>query len=94
LDDASRMISELSEMDLKGETINLGGLERVTRFELGEMLCSITSLDKNLLEKITTEEIPNYPKVEDVSLNTDKFQSFGLKLRTIEENIAKIIRGN
>jgi dTDP-4-dehydrorhamnose reductase len=94
LKDTSRIISELAEMDIKGETINLGGLERVSRYELGELLCSIAGFDKNLLKKITTEEIPNYPKVEDVSLNTEKLQALGLKPRSIEENIREMIRSN
>ena len=38
------------------------------------------------------DEIPNFPKVEDVSLNIDKLQSLGLKPRTIEENIREMIR--
>ena len=92
LKDASRIISALTEMDIKGETINLGGLEKVSRCELGEILCSIAGFDKNLIQKITMEEIPNFPKVEDVSLNIDKLQSLGLKLKTIEENIREIIR--
>jgi dTDP-4-dehydrorhamnose reductase len=92
--DASRIISALAEMNLKGETINLGGNQRVSRYELGEMLCSIAGFDKNLLEKITMDEIPNYPKVEDVSLNIDKLLLFGLKPTNIEENILKIIRRN
>ncbi len=78
-------------MDIKGETINIGGLERVSRYELGESLCSLLAYDKNLLQKITTDEIPNYPKVEDVSLNIEKLQSLGLKPKTIEENIREII---
>ena len=41
LNDASRIIAHLTEMDLKGETINLGGLERVSRYELGEILCAL-----------------------------------------------------
>jgi dTDP-4-dehydrorhamnose reductase len=92
--DASRLIADLADMDLIGETINLGGLARVSRYNLGEMLCSIAGFDKNLLHKITMDEIPNYPNVADVSLNTDKLQSFGLKPRTIEENILMIIREN
>jgi len=92
LNDAATIITDLAELDVKGETINLGGLERVSRYELGEALCTLAGFDKNLLEKITTEEFLNYPKVEDVSLNTDKLQSLGLKLKTIEENIREIIR--
>lgn len=92
--DASRLITDLAGMDLKAETINLGGLERVSRYELGEMLCSIAGLDRNLLQKITMDEIPNFPKVADVSLNTEKLQELGLRPATIEENIREIIRNN
>ena len=94
LKDTSRIISELAEMDIKGETINLGGLERVSRYDLGEILCSFAGYDKNLLQKSSTNEIPNYPKVEDVSLNTEKLQALGLKPRSIEENIREMIRNN
>jgi dTDP-4-dehydrorhamnose reductase len=94
LKDASRINNELVEMDIKGETINLGGLEKVSRYELGEILCSIAGLDRNLLHQIKMNEIPNYPVVEDVSLNTDKLQLLGLKPRSIEENIVEIIRSN
>jgi dTDP-4-dehydrorhamnose reductase len=94
LKDAANIIVDLAGMDLKGETFNLGGLERVSRYELGEILCSLVGLDKNLIQKITMEDVPNFPKVEDVSLNTEKVQSFGLKPRTVEENIVEIIRNH
>jgi len=92
LKDAANIIIDLVSMDVKSETINLGGSERVSRCKLGEMLCSIAGFDKNLIQKIKMEDIPNFPKVEDVSLNTEKLQSLGLKPRSIEENIKKIIR--
>lgn len=94
LNDASRIILELATMDLKTEIINLGGIERVSRYEMGEILCSLAGFDKHLLQKITMDDIPNFPKVEDVSLNTEKLNSLGLNPRTIEENIAEIIRVN
>ena len=92
LNDASRIIVELASTEIKGEVINVGGLERVSRFELGEILCSLAELDKNLIQKISSDEIPNYPKVEDVSLNIEKLQSLGIKPRTIQENIVKMIK--
>ena len=58
------------------------------------MLCSIAGFDKYLIQKIKMDDIPNLPKVEDVSLNTDKLRSLGMKTRTIEENILEIIREN
>jgi hypothetical protein len=45
-----------------------------------------------LLEKISLNDISELPKVEDVSLNTDKLQAFGFKQMNIEESISKIIR--
>ncbi|MEJ2105395.1 MAG: sugar nucleotide-binding protein, partial [Ignavibacteriaceae bacterium] len=94
LNDASQIIVELASTEIKGEVINVGGLERVSRFELGEILCSLAELDKKLIQKISSDEIPNYPKVEDVSLNTDKLQSLGIKPRTIQENILEILATN
>ena len=91
LSEAAKIIIQLARMDLINETINLGGEERVSRFELGKILCSVADYDKSLLQKINLENVPEVPKVEDVSLNTDKLQSLGIKTKTIEENILKII---
>ncbi len=94
LADSAKIITELTGMDLKNETLNLGGTERVSRYELGEILCSLAGFNKDLLQKITMDENPNFPKVEDVSLNIDKLISLSLKPRSIEENISEIIRSN
>lgn len=89
--EAARIINEIISMDLKSEIINVGGLERVSRFELGERLCRIAGFDKNLLIKITMDEIPELPKVEDVSLNTDKLNTFGIKRKNIDDSINEIL---
>ena len=94
LKDAARIIAALAQMNVKSETINIGGSERVSRFEIAEMLCSIAGFDKNLLQKITMDDVPNFPKVEDVSLNTEKLTALGFRTRSIHENIVDIIRGN
>lgn len=92
LKDAAKIIVDLVGIDIHGETFNLGGLERVSRCELGEILCSLAGLDKNLIQKIKMEDIPDFLKVDDVSLNTDKLQSLGFKTRSIEENIREMIK--
>jgi dTDP-4-dehydrorhamnose reductase len=94
LTDAARIIVELALANLTNETINIGGTEIVSRYEMGEILCSLAGFDKNLLQKITMDDIPNLPKVEDVSLNTEKLISLDLKPRSIEENIVEMIRIN
>ena len=91
LNDASKLVVEIAAMEIKNETINLGGVERVSRFEMGEILCSLAGFDKHLLQKISMDDIPNFPKVEDISLNIEKLQSLGVKPRTINENILDLM---
>lgn len=89
--EAARMISEIVELHIKSETINFAGLNRINRFELGELLCEACGFNKNLLNKISMNEILDYPQVKDVSLNIDKLQSFGIKAKSIEESLMEII---
>ena len=92
LHDAARIIREIIQKDLNNETLNFGGLERVSRFELGEILCDIAKLDKNLVKRISLIDLPNYPAVADVSMNTDKLQAYGIKQQTIEEAILAMLK--
>lgn len=89
--EAARIINEIIANDIKSEIINFGGLERVSRYELGVQLCEIAKFDKDLLIKITMDEVPGLQKVEDVSMNTDKLQSFGIKQKSLDEMILEIL---
>lgn len=90
--EASRMIAEICKLNVKGEIVNFGGSDRASRFEIGEILCKVANLDKNLLEKISMDDFGDYPQVADVSMNTDKLQSYGIKAKEIEESIREIIQ--
>jgi dTDP-4-dehydrorhamnose reductase len=90
--EAARIINELISCDIKSEIINFGGLERVSRYELGEKLCELAELDKHLLTKIEMADMPELQKVEDVSMNTDKLQSFGIKQKSVDEMILEILK--
>ena len=70
--EAARIINELITKNIRSEIINFGGLERVSRYELGERLCEMTNFDKSLLVKIKMDDVPALPKVEDVSMDTTK----------------------
>ena len=91
LQEAVQIITKIVQMDITNKTINLGGVERVSRYEMGEILCSVAGYDKSLLQKITLDDVPQLPKVEDVSLNTDKLQSLGFKQMSIEKSIRSLI---
>lgn len=91
LSEAAKIIGELCNNKIKAEIVNVGGNERVSRAEMGEILSKENGFDKNLIRKISMNELPDYPAVEDVSLNTDKLQSYGIKQKSIEESIKEIL---
>lgn len=85
--DSARMINELIKKDISEEIINFAGNERVSRYELGEILCDRCKFDKNLLIQSTMDEAGILYKVADVSLNIDKLKSFGIQPKSIAESI-------
>lgn len=91
LPEAARLIAELIRKDIRKEIINFGGPERVSRYELAERLCDINGFNKNLLEKIKLDDVPQLPKVEDVSLNIDKMKSFSLEPKSLNEMIKEVV---
>lgn len=91
LDNAALLIRDLIKLDLKDVVLNFGGRERVSRVELGEILCELGNFDNSLIERISMSDIPGIHKVADVSMNTDKLQSAGLLQKSIEESVQKIL---
>lgn len=91
LHNAAELISDLLTPEIYNTTLNFGGLERVTRIELGEMLCEIADFDRSLIIPTSMNDIPGLHKVTDVSMNTDKLNSFGIKQKSIEESLHDIL---
>lgn len=90
--DSARMISELVQRNIYGEIINLAGPERVSRYELGEILCEECGFNKDLLIRSTMEEASILYKVADVSMNIEKLKSFGVYPAEIRHSIRKMFR--
>jgi len=90
--DTARMINQLIQKDIKSEILNFGGLERVSRYELGKILCGVAGFNKNLLVKIRMNDIPDLIKVEDVSMNTEKLQSFGIIPKSISDSLEEMMQ--
>jgi dTDP-4-dehydrorhamnose reductase len=91
--DAARIISQLCQLNIKKEIINLGGKERLSRAQFGRMLCDIAGFNKKLIQKVSMADISGTYKVDDVSLNTAALQSHGIKLKSVKNSI-KIILDN
>ncbi|BDQ04166.1 NAD(P)-dependent oxidoreductase [Ignavibacterium sp.] len=90
--EAARLIDNMLDRNINGEIINFGGPERVSRYELAERLCDIAGFDKKLLIKIKLDDMPELPKVEDVSMNIDKLKSFDLIPKQLDEMIKEVIK--
>ncbi len=91
LHDSARIIGELIEKNISGEILNFAGSERLSRYELGEMVCELSGFNKDLLVKKTMEEAGLTYKVADVSLNTEKLNSCGVYPKNIRDSIQEIL---
>ena len=91
LPEAAKIISKLVKLDIKNEIINMGGKERINRVEMGELLCKATNFDRKLIREISMNDVPGYPIVGDVSMDTSKLQSYGIKLKSVAESIKEIL---
>ncbi|MBI5404423.1 MAG: SDR family oxidoreductase [Ignavibacteriae bacterium] len=89
---AAEVISELAVSDVKEIILNFSGRDRLSRVELGELVCDLAGFDKNLIEKIKMTDVPGFPAVKDVSLDTSLIQSFGFKIKSAEEAIFEILK--
>jgi dTDP-4-dehydrorhamnose reductase len=88
--EAARIIAHLIKSGAAG-IFNMGGIERLSRYELFLKLCKAAGLDESLLIKTKMSEIKGYPAVEDVSMNTEKLQAAGVNINTVEDSIIRII---
>lgn len=90
LHNSAEIIDEIAKSDIKNVTMNFGGSERISRSELGEMVCRKFNFDLDLIEKTSLKESVTKNKVIDVSMNTDMLRSFGFSQMSIEESLEKI----
>lgn len=89
--DAARMIGQIiSRPEIQG-IYNFGGKDRLSRFEMGEILCKIGGFDSSLLIPSSCRDIPNYPAVEDVSLNTEKLGAYGIYAGSYEHEVQTLL---
>ncbi|KAF0212998.1 MAG: dTDP-4-dehydrorhamnose [Ignavibacteria bacterium] len=90
LKESARMIAELITKDVSGETLNFGGAERVSRYDLSKEICSICNFDESLIEPVTMESVNATYKVADVSMNIDKLKRLGIEPKPFGESVKEI----
>jgi dTDP-4-dehydrorhamnose reductase len=91
LPEAASIAVDLIKANFSNEIINFGGSERISRFEMGKMICKIENIDDQLLNPITMDQISGLPIVADVSMDTSKLKSFGINLLSIDESLHNVL---
>lgn len=91
LHDAGRVMDKLIGSDVSNKIMNVGGIERLSRKELGEILCDTAGFDKGLIEPVIMDDIPEVPKVEDVSLDISEIRSLGIEPLPAAEAMKEIL---
>lgn len=76
--EAAEIISKIISQDIKSETLNFGGPSKLNRVELAFMLCDIAGFDQNLINPISMNSIPDFVKVEDVSMDLSRLNILGI----------------
>lgn len=89
---ASEIISQIVNSGIKNITLNFAGPQRVSRYELGELLCKAGGYDETLLKKIYLKDIPTVKPVYDVSLNTTLLRKSGLNQKELFEEILRTLQ--
>ncbi|MCE1163965.1 MAG: sugar nucleotide-binding protein [Bacteroidetes bacterium] len=94
LEIAADMITRMCGMAVRNEIINFGGRDRVSRIEIGELICESAGFDKTCIKPVSCKSAGGLPQVPDVSMNTDKLMKYGLKQRDIADTIDYIVRNH
>ncbi|KAF0151406.1 MAG: dTDP-4-dehydrorhamnose reductase [Ignavibacteria bacterium] len=93
IQETARMIAELIEKDVYGVTVNFGGGQRVSRYDLGKEICRVGKFDENLIEPVTMEGVNTMYKVPDVSMNIDKLKQIGIEPKQFSISVEEVLRG-
>lgn len=91
LPESARMIAELISKDVCGETINFGGAERVSRYNLGKEICRACNFDENLIEPVTMQSVNATYKVADVSMSIDKLKQLGIEPKPFSDSVEEVL---
>lgn len=92
VNDLAAAIWELSELDFSGP-LNIGGSQRLSRYEMGEIVCRRLNLPTDLLQaKLTTDVTLPAKRPRDCSMDISRAQEL-LKtpLRSYESGIAVVL---
>lgn len=96
LKNAAELIGKIVSSDISNETLNFGGNEKLSRYELGMKAAEATALDSSLINGVSFNEIADtisFSKESppDVSMDNSKLKGFGIVPKDTEEALRETI---
>lgn len=91
LPQAASAIGHLIASPIENTILNFGGDVRLSRAELGEMVCEILRIPKTKLIKTTMDTQAEITPVEDVSLDVTLLKQKGFEYASFEEQLIKSV---
>ena len=87
--DVADAIKELIQKDIKNELFNLGGPEKISRYEFAKRFVETFGYKEELLEPVKMEDVKSYVSgVKDCSLDSSKIQKIlSFKIKNINEGL-------
>ncbi len=87
--DAVMAIDELISKDIRNEIFNLGGSERISRYDFALKFADVFGYPQDLIVPVPMDSVKTYlARAKDCSLNIDKIQSvLSFKLKNVDEGL-------
>jgi len=89
--DSARMVREIIEKNITGQIINMGGNEKLSRYELFEKYCSVAGISREMLVKDSVKDAALAKSPIDVSMNINKLKVLGIVPKSPIESMKEII---
>ncbi len=87
--ETARIITCLLKTRFNNDIINLSSKRRVSRVEIGEMVCTYGNFNRYLIDSVSMNSVAGLVGVADVSLNINKLLRLGIEPASIEEMVEK-----
>lgn len=85
--EAARLTNCILKSDVKNEVVNFGGAERVSRYDVGVIVCKIFGFDEGLINAVKMTDVNASNAVADVSMDTGKLKAMKCVAKSLDEQI-------
>ncbi len=89
IEDAAKIVSEAAFRYEKNDTVNLGGYEYLSRYDMCLLMAQMYGLSGNLIIPASADDFKSYQMVKQINLNISKLKELGFETRPFRENLIR-----